>query len=223
MAYSADLFRIHLRLIPPSVMYRVISVAHIKTPLAFIDSDARFNDPRAERAATERFKVLYASNRLFTSLWEAAIRNAPAQTDEQYIARRVLDAVRVVALRWTAPLTVLDIRGSGYLDINASPDIVKTRHKDYSDSQEFSAFVVEHLPECEGILYSSRYTGHPCLALYDHAEEKLVRPASVLDPYGFADVRSAITDQGLPLSVVIERDPSAAARLLATLKPKQDK
>lgn len=91
-------------------------------------TDARFNNPRANPEAG-RFKVMYASKRLFTSLWEAPIRDDMARTEEQYIARRVLDAVRVVSLRGTVPLSVLDIRENRYLEINASPDIVKTRHK----------------------------------------------------------------------------------------------
>ena len=206
MAYSAELFRSQLCALRPGVMYRVISIAHTETPLAFIDSKARFNDPRVELTADDRFKVLYASKRVFTSLWEAAIRDAPAQTDEQYVARRVLDAVRVVALRWGVPLDLLDVRGNRYLDINASPNIVKTRHNDYSDSQQFAAFVIENLPECDGILYSSRYTEQACMALFDRAAYKLLEPPQVLDPYGFAEVRSAVTDRGLPLSVVIKHD-----------------
>jgi|AntDeeMetagen681_2_1112603.scaffolds.fasta_scaffold06249_2 hypothetical protein len=208
MAYSVGLFRSQLRRFPAGPMYRFIRSAHTKTPLAFIDSTARFNDPRTELDAADRFRVIYASNRVFTSLWEASVRDSLAETDTRYIARRDIDVLRVVELLWTAPLTVLDIRSTRYLNINASPNVVKTRHNDYGDSQHFAAFVIENLPECDGILYSSRYTERACLALFHRAADKVQRPATVRDPYAFADVRSAMTTRGLPLSVVIEHDGS---------------
>ena len=51
------------------------------------------------------------------------------------------------------------------------------RYSDHAAGQHFSEFVHSHMPDVDGILYCSRLTERPCIAIYDRAVRKLSSPA----------------------------------------------
>ena len=94
----------------------------------------------------------------------------------------------VVALHTIEPLSLVDLRHDGPVRIGAPTAV--THNADHRAGQSLSAATYANVPEADGFVYQSRFTGHMCMAVFDRATAKL----AVLDLIGlvqhpkFADV-----------------------------------
>lgn len=156
---------------PASTMYRLIDNRHKATPLAFVASTGRFNDPNPPSVPDNRFKTLYAAENVATATWEAIVRDTMVQTNRVYIPVSVLAATTLVEVRWTQPLQLLDLTGNQYLKINAGTE--PTKDTSHGPGQRLSHQLHTSVSYCDGILYSSRYTNLRCVVLYERAASKL--------------------------------------------------
>ena len=72
----------------------------------------------------------------------------------------------------TQVLNLLDVRGSGCLEIGAPTDAARARH--LAAGQALGRAVYEEHRNIDAFLYPSRLTGEDCLAVFDRAVEKLI-------------------------------------------------
>ena len=182
-------------------MYRVIDNVHKHTPLAFVALTARFSDPRPIVTPGERFRTLYAGETVACAIWEAVVRDSMVQTERVYIPARALCARTMVEIAWNEPLRLLDITGNHYLRINAGTEV--TKGADHAPGRQLSGQLFADCPECDGIVYDSRYTGHRCLMLYQRAADKLNPQSRVAPLTDHPLIQRYLTDNGLHRDVLL--------------------
>ena len=78
----------------------------------------------------------------------------------------------LVVLRADVTVTLVDLRGDGSVRIGAPPAVVHDTN--HSAGRALSAAVHAGVPEADGFLWQSRYTGDACVAVFDRAIGKLV-------------------------------------------------
>ena len=94
----------------------------------------------------------------------------------------------VVTLHTSEPLSLVDLRHDGPVRIGAPTAV--THDADHRAGQSLSAATYSNVPEADGFVYQSRFTGHMCMAVFDRAVAKLaVRDVTGLVRHPkFADV-----------------------------------
>ena len=172
-------------------MFRVINQRHAATPLNAIPTPSRFSDPAGNYA------VLYGSETVPCSLWEAVVRNRLTRRLPRVIPRPGITYRLVVSFQSQQNLNLVDLRGDGPIRIGAPPDVV--HDSNHLEGRSLSADVYAHLPDADGFLYHSRFTGHWCCAIFDRAFDKLdtlaVRPLTQ-----HADLWNALNDYDITLT-----------------------
>lgn len=172
-------------------MFRVIKQRHAATPINAIPVPSRFSDPAGNYA------VLYGAETVPCSLWEAVVRNSLTRRLPRVIPRPGITSRLVVSFQSQQDLNLVDLRGDGPIRIGAPPDVV--HDSNHLEGRSLSSDVYAHLPDADGFLYHSRFTGHWCGAIFDRAFDKLdtlaVRPLTQ-----HADLWNALNDYDITLT-----------------------
>jgi hypothetical protein len=148
--------------------YRILGLAHIGAPLSAHLSVSRFCDGRSG------YSVLYAALTFDTAFAETILRDRFVQR-----ARRMVSLDEILARAWVrcstqqaVVLTLIDLGGSGCLDLGAPTDAVRSRHQ--AAGRALSRAIYREHEDVDGFMYPSRLTGGDCLAIFDRAVAKLV-------------------------------------------------
>ena len=163
--YDPDRIRKRLRAVRIERMYRLIHRKHRDRPLGVVPAPSRFGDPAG------RYAVLYAAETVRCTFWEAIARNRFTRRKRRELPRSDVEVRRVVSLRSVETLALVDLRGDGPIRI-AAPTAA-AHDSNHAAGRALSAATCAGVPEADGFLYLSRFTGHLCLALFDKTVHKL--------------------------------------------------
>ena len=169
-------------------MFRVIHRSHRSTPLAAVPAPSRFSDPQAH------YSVLYATESVRCAFWETLGRNRFARRRRRDLPRSEVEARLVVSIRSGDALSLVDLRGDGPVRIGAPSAVAHDGN--HAASCALSAAVHGGVPEADGFLFPSRFTGDLCVAVFDRAfgrlrasgTAELVRHAEFLDALDEYDI-----------------------------------
>lgn len=158
-----DLARASARLtsVTLSGWVRIIPAAHVATPTGTGPGASRFS------SATFGFTVLYAACDFATAFAEAVVRDRFVGKRRRYLYRPHLDGLRATEINTTTELKLLDFLGAAAYELGIDTDAKGAR--DHRAGQRFSDAVHAEIPAADGILFASRLTGQPCVAVYDRA------------------------------------------------------
>ncbi|MCE2432497.1 MAG: RES family NAD+ phosphorylase [Candidatus Latescibacteria bacterium] len=173
-------------------MFRVINQRHAAAPLNAIPAPSRFSDPAGNYA------VLYGAETVPCCLWEVVVRNRLTRRQRRVIPRSGITYRLVVSFQSQQNLNLVDLRGDGPIRVSVSPDVV--HDSNHLEGRSLSADVHAYLPDADGFLYHSRFTGHWCCAIFDRAFDKLDTLAvSPLTQH--ADFWDALNDYDITLTI----------------------
>jgi hypothetical protein len=134
-----------------------------KNGLGFsVTASSRFSDPRP----VPKFGLIYLAKDFTTAVAEAIIRDRKdgipgllTLSYEEAVGRWAVHEISSVRL-----LRVVNLIGVKKIALGVPSDILL--HSNHGASQELSLAIHDHKAKPDGILYSSRFTGEECLALY---------------------------------------------------------
>ena len=190
-AYDIDRIRGRLQDVQFDRMFRVIHLQHQDSPLDAVPAPSRFSDPNG------RFAVLYASQAVRCSFWEALARNRFDRRKRREMPREEVMARLVVSLHSTEALSLVDLRGDGPIRISAPTAVA--HDSNHAAGRTLSAATYAGIPESDGFLFSSRFTGHICAALFDRAIRKL-QVEEITSLVRHADFLDALDDYDITLT-----------------------
>ncbi|MCG8356946.1 MAG: RES domain-containing protein [Kiloniellales bacterium] len=172
-------------------MFRVIRSHHVDSPFGVVPAPSRFGDPEG------RFSVLYASEAVRCSFWEAIVRNRFDRRKRRQIPRSDIESRWVVAFCSDAPLSLVDLTADGPIRI-AAPSAV-AHNSNHAAGRALSAATYRQVPHADGFLFQSRFTGHLCVAVFDRAIGKL-QAMDVSALITHADLLDALDDYEITLT-----------------------
>ena len=180
--YAAKGIRERIRPVRLDEAYRSIHRRHQERPLGTIPTPSRFSDPPGH------YSVLYATQSMRCAVWEGLARDRFARRRRRLLAFGEVEPIVVVTLHAIEPLSLVDLRHDGPVRIGAPTAV--THDADHRAGQSLSAATYANVPEADGFMYQSRFTGHMCMAVFDRAMPKLaVRDVTGLVQHPkFADV-----------------------------------
>lgn len=149
-----------------SSAYRLLWTQHLRRPLEARPTSSRFCDGTAN-------PVLYAAQSFETAFLEVVVRDRFTQKTGRIIPYGELTARAWVRLatRKDMPVRLLDLRGSGCVDIGAPTDAVHARNQ--AAGRSLAAAIFRQFPDVDGFCYPSRLTGADCFAIFARASAKL--------------------------------------------------
>ena len=179
--YDPDRLRAGLRTVRLERVYRVIHRGHRTSLLAAVPTPSRFSDPRS------RYAVLYASEAVRGAFWETLGRNRFARRRQRELPRSEAETRLVVTIGSDGPLSLVDLRDDGPVRIGAPSAVAHDGN--HAAGRALSAAVHGGVPEADGFVFASRFTGDLCVALFERAfgrlraggTAELVRHAEFLD------------------------------------------
>ena len=138
--------------------------------------------------------MLYASETVRGAFWETLGRNRFARRRRRELPRSDAEARLVVSIGSDGPLTLVDLRGDGPVRIGAPSAVAHDGN--HAAGRALSAAVHGGVPEADGFLFASRFTGDSCVAVFDRAlgrlraggTAELVRHAEFLDALDDYDI-----------------------------------
>lgn len=132
--------------------------------------------------------MLYATQSLRCAVWEGLARDRFARRRRRMLAFREAEPIVLVILHTIEPLSLVDLRHDGPVRIGAPTAV--THDADHRAGQSLSAAIYLNVPEADGFVYQSRFTGHARVAIFDRAIGRLaVRDVTRLVQHPkFADV-----------------------------------
>ena len=152
---------------------RVMRRIYSHDPLSAGDGPSRFSPLQPNRGPTGRFRVIYLALDLATAVYETLIRDQFDLNPSRLFLPpdyRDHDAVNISTSTAQA-VTLLDLSQGNAVRCGVPTDVI--RYSMHTDGQYFSEFVHGEMPTVDGILYHSRLTERPCIAIYDRACRKL--------------------------------------------------
>lgn len=129
--------------------------------------------------------------------WEAVVRNRLTRSQRREVPRADIEVRIVVSLETRVDMTLVDLRGDGPIQIGASPAVA--HGSNHAAGRALSAATFANVPEADGFLFESRFTGHACIAVFDRAIGKL-QPHSVTPLIEHADFLEALNDYDILLT-----------------------
>ena len=179
--YDPDRLRSRLHEIRLGRVFRVIHRDRRSTPLGASPAQSRFSDPEGSYA------VLYASEAVRCTFWETLARNRFARRRRRELPRTDVEARLVASIGSTGSLNLIDLHDDGAVRIGAPSAVAHDGN--HAAGRALSATVHADVPEADGILFPSRFTGDACVVVFDRAFGKLrllgidelVRHAEFLD------------------------------------------
>ena len=189
--YDRERLRSRLRGIQLEGVFRVVHRDHRSNPLGAVPAPSRFSDPQG------RFAVLYASEAVRCAFWETLGRNRFTRRRRRELPRTEVEARLVVSIESTEPLALIDLRSDGPVRIGV-PSAV-THDSNHAAGRALSAAVHANLPEADGFLFPSRFTGHTCVAVFDRAFDRLAA-IDIADLVRHVDFLDALDDYDIVLT-----------------------
>lgn len=163
--YDAARLRAGLRMVLLERAFRVLHRNHRTTPLAAMPAPSRFSDPQM------RYAVLYAAESVRCAFWETLGRNRFARRRRRSLPRSEVDARLVVSIHSADTLALLDLRGDGSLRVGAPSAVAHDGN--HAAGRALSAAIYGGVPEADGFMFTSRFTGDLCVAVFDRAFGRL--------------------------------------------------
>ena len=189
--YDPDRLRSRLRDVRLGRVFRVIHRDCRSTPLGAAPAPSRFSDPR------ERYAVLYASEAVRCAFWETLGRNRFARRRRRELPRTEVEARLVASIQSTEQLALVDLRGDGPARIGAPSAVAHDGN--HAAGRALSAAVHAGVPEADGFLFPSRFTGDICVAVFDRAFGKL-RVLDLVELVRHVEFLNALDDYGIVLT-----------------------
>ena len=165
IGYVPERIRRQIRAVRIERMFRVIHRRRYDLPLDAVPAPSRFSDPDGNYA------VLYAAEAVRCCFWEAVVRNRLTHRQHRELPRADIDARLVVSLESREDLALVDLRGDGPIQIGAPSAVA--HDSNHAAARSLSTATFAHVPEADGFLFLSRFTGHLCSAIFDRAIGKL--------------------------------------------------
>ncbi len=122
--------------------------------------------------------MLYLGRTLATAVAETLVRDRFVGRSRRRLTKEEVEAWGVTEVAAASPLSLLDLTGSGLLQLGAPTNVV--RGKAQGPGRRFSEVLHAEAPGLDGILYPSRLTNQASIAVYERAAGKL--RASPLQP-----------------------------------------
>ena len=137
---------------------------------------------------------MYAAESVRCAFWETLGRNRFARRQQRELPRSEAEARLVVSIRSEGALSLVDLRGDGPVRIGAPSAVAHDGN--HAAGRALSGAVHGGVPEADGFLFASRFTGELCVAVYDRAfgrlragsTAELVRHAEFLDALDEYDI-----------------------------------
>ena len=189
--YDPDRLRSRLRAIGLGRVFRVIHRDHRATPVLAAPAPSRFSDPGG------RYAVLYASEAVRCAFWETLGRNRLARGRRRELARTEVESRLLVSIRSAGLLGLIDLRGDGPVRIGAPSAVVHDGN--HAAGRALSAAVHAGVPEADGFLFSSRFTGDACVAVFERAFGKLTA-VDIDELVRHGEFQDALEDYGIALT-----------------------
>ena len=139
---------------------RIIPGRHRDTPCGAGHGSSRFSSPG------RNFRILYAAQDFPTALAEAVIRDRFVGKQRRYLYRPFLESLSATTISTIEPIMLIDLRGDGAYDLGVDTDAKGSRI--HAAGQAF-AEVLHQRTSADGILFDSRLTSAPCVAIFDRA------------------------------------------------------
>jgi RES domain len=150
---------------------------------------SRFDDPKG------KFGVLYLATEFEGAFVEGCLIDSGLGTTGPLLGERFLKSRCLAEIRFSKPLNVVDLTGSGLAAIGAD---ARLSSGDYRIAQRWSRAMWRHPGRPDGILYLSRHNPYLlCAAVFDRAPNTIVNQigsflgsgliastAALLDKYG---------------------------------------
>lgn len=162
-AYDLDAINALAIEVAIDLAYRTIRSKFRQTPLAVAPAPSRFSDPKGSYA------VLYGTTSPSCSLWEVVFRGRFDRVRHRRFSRSVLEDYLLVTMTSRELLSLIDMRGDNGRRIGAPT--AATHDADHRSGRALSAAI--HRTVADGIVFSSRFTGDNCFALFDRSLEKI--------------------------------------------------
>lgn len=140
--------------------------------------------------------MFYAAEAVRCAFWEALARNRFTRRKRRELPRADVEARLVVSLRSTKALQLVDLRGDGPIRI-AAPTAV-AHDANHAAGRALSAATHAGVPDADGFLFQSRFTGHLCMAVFDRAIKEL-ETISLAPLIEHADFLEALEDYEITL------------------------
>ena len=187
--YATERIQERIRTIWLDEAYRLIGRKHRDQPLGTGTRRSRFGD------LLRTYGVLYAAETIQCAIWEGIVRDRFTRRQRRIVQVHETEIWLVVTLFTIEPLALVDLRDDGPVRIGAPTAVA--HDADHSAGQALSAATYKDVPEADGFVYPSRFTGHTCVAVFDRARAKLAvrgvealrhhpKFAEVLSDYGIA-------------------------------------
>ena len=142
---------------------------HRAIPLGMGFGRTRYASPN------DGFKLPYVAEDLQTSVAETLIRDRFENRKRRRIAQAAAVGWGAVQIDAIAPLTLVDLRTTGFLRLGVPTDA--GRAKAQARGRSLSQAIYDGT-DADGILYRSRLTNGVCCAVYDRAVGKLAAGAA---------------------------------------------
>ncbi|MCY3852545.1 MAG: RES family NAD+ phosphorylase [Gammaproteobacteria bacterium] len=180
--YDADRIRRGFRAIQFGRMLRLIHRRDNYRELDVDPASSRFSDPE------RNYGVLYAAENIRCSFWETVARNRFDRRKHRKLPRQDIESRLVVSLCSTEDLSLVDLRKDGPARLSAPTAVVHDTN--HAAGRTLSAATYANVPEADGFIYPSRFTGHACVAVFDRAIVKLkvLEVTPLIECAGFFDM-----------------------------------
>jgi len=156
----------------PASYLRVLPHVHRSMPLGMGFGHTRFSSP------TKSFRLVYLAQNLATGIAETIVRDR-----FEGVRSRVLDEMEfedwaVTEVSALQPLVVLDLRTVGLLRLGVTTDAARAKRHD--EGRTLSEALYRSF-DIDGLLYTSRLTATPCVAIYDRAVSGKLKAGPVFE------------------------------------------
>jgi hypothetical protein len=161
-----DLERINARTGPVELdnWPRIFPARHRSTPTEAGFGTSRFSSPG------KLFRTLYAAKDFPTAFAEAVARDRFVEKQRRYLYRPHLEELVATEISTNMPLALVDLSGAAAYELGVDTDSKGARS--HLAGQRF-AEAVRKQTSVDGIIFSSRLTGEPTVAIFDRAFPKL--------------------------------------------------
>jgi hypothetical protein len=138
-------------------------------PLGFGRAPSRFSPPPE---ANEHYGVVYLGSSVKVALAETLVRDrGDGRLSDLPIELAELEAWACAEIEVVSPLQLVDLRDDGALRMGVPSDVAHAA--DWGQSQLWSVALHGHEQRPDGLIYLSRFTGEPNLALFERSLSKL--------------------------------------------------
>jgi hypothetical protein len=162
--------RLRLAAIALTNVFRIYHHRH-PDPLGCSRTPSRFSDPTSVPEAPG-FGVLYLGESLKVCFAETLLRDkANARLGQVTLPMSVIESRQVATIASHQPLTLVDLRRDGPLQMGIPSDAV--RSSDHNLGRAWSLSLHQHPQQPDGIIYPSRLNEDLNVAVYDRAIGKL--------------------------------------------------